>query len=299
MPIDDSTKRVRHTATFGALLAGTLAASGLSGALTLRLDALASGHTGPWRVEAAVELAVIAAGLVVALWLAMSTLVAAACVVTRAAGARWRAGERLVQRCAPGVVRQALVLVVGASVGIGMASGASAAAPEPTPSASSSVAPAVGADDLGWAVTTPTVEDAAVDGPAESSAPPARSTADVEPVSSAAADGQAAAGPSSSTPAPSDAVVGTDATGAQAASGQTATAGTAGTTTDAGVVVAAGDSLWAIAARHLPPDASDAQIAAAWPQWYRANAATIGADPDLITPGQVLTVPSSLAGVSS
>ena len=37
------------------------------------------------------------------------------------------------------------------------------------------------------------------------------------------------------------------------------------------VVVAAGDSLWSIAARHLPPSATDAQVAAAWPRWYEAN----------------------------
>ena len=37
------------------------------------------------------------------------------------------------------------------------------------------------------------------------------------------------------------------------------------------VVVRRGDSLWAIAARHLGPDASDAEIARAWPAWFEAN----------------------------
>jgi nucleoid-associated protein YgaU len=62
------------------------------------------------------------------------------------------------------------------------------------------------------------------------------------------------------------------------------------------VVVRAGDSLWSIAARHLaeerpgrPP--TYAEIAAAWPRWWQANRAAIGADPNLIRPGQHLTVP--------
>lgn len=54
------------------------------------------------------------------------------------------------------------------------------------------------------------------------------------------------------------------------------------------VTVRTGDTLWAIAARHLPPDASVVRIAEEWPRWYRANAEVIGADPDLIRPGERL-----------
>lgn len=57
-------------------------------------------------------------------------------------------------------------------------------------------------------------------------------------------------------------------------------------------VVRPGDSLWAIAARHLGPSATDAAIAAEWPRWYRANRAVIGADPGLIHVGTRLVVPS-------
>ena len=45
------------------------------------------------------------------------------------------------------------------------------------------------------------------------------------------------------------------------------------------VVVHRGDSLWAIAARHLGTEASDAEIAEAWPDWYAANRHVIGSDP--------------------
>lgn len=57
------------------------------------------------------------------------------------------------------------------------------------------------------------------------------------------------------------------------------------------VVVHRGDSLWAIAARHLGPSATDAEIATAWPRWWAANRAVIGPDPDLLLPGQRLTAP--------
>lgn len=56
-------------------------------------------------------------------------------------------------------------------------------------------------------------------------------------------------------------------------------------------VVHRGDSLWSIAARHLGPDASDAEIARAWPLWFEANRDRIGDDPGLILPGQVLRAP--------
>lgn len=56
-------------------------------------------------------------------------------------------------------------------------------------------------------------------------------------------------------------------------------------------VVRAGDSLWAIAARQLGPGASDAQIAAEWPRWYRANRAVIGSNPSLLLVGMRLAVP--------
>jgi hypothetical protein len=63
------------------------------------------------------------------------------------------------------------------------------------------------------------------------------------------------------------------------------------TTHAAAVVVRPGDSLWAVAAQHLPPDATAAAIAQTWPTWWWANRAAIGADPGLIHPGLLLTPP--------
>jgi hypothetical protein len=57
------------------------------------------------------------------------------------------------------------------------------------------------------------------------------------------------------------------------------------------VVVAPGDTLWGLARRHLHRGATDAEIARAWPRWYRANRAVIGPDPNLLLPGMRLRVP--------
>jgi resuscitation-promoting factor RpfA len=60
---------------------------------------------------------------------------------------------------------------------------------------------------------------------------------------------------------------------------------------DRPVVVLRGDSLWDIAARQLGPTASPTAITKAWHEWYAANRDVVGADPDLIYPGQRLSPP--------
>lgn len=57
------------------------------------------------------------------------------------------------------------------------------------------------------------------------------------------------------------------------------------------IVVAPGDSLWSIVGGRLGPLATAADIADAWPAWFEANRTTIGDDPSLLIPGQVLTAP--------
>jgi len=58
------------------------------------------------------------------------------------------------------------------------------------------------------------------------------------------------------------------------------------------VTVRPGDCLWSLARAHLDADASTAQISAEVDRWWEANAETIGADPDLLIPGQILAIPS-------
>ena len=73
------------------------------------------------------------------------------------------------------------------------------------------------------------------------------------------------------------------------------------------VVVRPGDTLWALAERQLTQPlpapgrsaghatrrpATDAQVARAWPGWFAANRAVIGADPNHLEPGQHLVPPA-------
>jgi resuscitation-promoting factor RpfA len=75
--------------------------------------------------------------------------------------------------------------------------------------------------------------------------------------------------------------------GAASEAGSAHGAGVAGAHT-----VRPGDTLWAIAAAHLPPAwRSPAIIDRYWRQVYGANRAVVGPDPDLIHPGTRLLVP--------
>src|SRR5690242_7893463 len=56
-------------------------------------------------------------------------------------------------------------------------------------------------------------------------------------------------------------------------------------------VVRPGDCLWRIAARVLGPGATNRAVDAGWRAIYAENRASIGADPGLIHPGLVLTLP--------
>ncbi len=59
--------------------------------------------------------------------------------------------------------------------------------------------------------------------------------------------------------------------------------------------VVAGESLWSIAAEHLPPGVPSARVDHAWRALYDANRPRLGDDPDLIRPGTVLRLPRPLA----
>jgi nucleoid-associated protein YgaU len=61
------------------------------------------------------------------------------------------------------------------------------------------------------------------------------------------------------------------------------------------VVVAPGDTLWAIAAERLEPGASVARVAEAWPRLYELNRDVIGPDPGHLEPGQRLLLPQDPA----
>lgn len=60
---------------------------------------------------------------------------------------------------------------------------------------------------------------------------------------------------------------------------------------DNDVVVREGDSLWRIAKGRLGPDATAADIDREWRLWFHHNRSTIGPNPHLLHPGQLLRAP--------
>ena len=69
------------------------------------------------------------------------------------------------------------------------------------------------------------------------------------------------------------------------------------TTADRPYVVAPGDSLWSIT-DELLGGADDARVSTTWPLLFESNRDRLGADPDLIHPGQELTIPAAIKELS-
>ena len=134
-----------------------------------------------------------------------------------------------------------------------------------------------GGDDLGWRPTS-----SAPSSPSSQSSTPS-TPADQSPssASTGSSDSEGASQSADSTPPGSQA--------AQPPTGPDAPPSSSPTHT-----VAPGESLWSITARLLPAGSGPARIAQAWPALYRANSGVIGADPSLIRPGTVLSIPDSL-----
>ncbi|WP_298460348.1 LysM domain-containing protein [uncultured Cellulomonas sp.] len=359
-----------------ARLTVTAAASvAVTAALVARLAAVLPAWLGPTapraeaalrtaRVEDLVEVAALATGVVVGLWVVVSVAAAATCAAVRSAGRRWAAGERFVARTAPAVVRRALALTAGTGVALATA-GLPAVAGTPAPPTDLGWSPTVTAEvraepsatpAASAPATAPSAVAAGTDGaagpgtagpgvgepagpggrtePAAPGAPPV-SAPDIPTAAPAAAVAAPVSAPDAPTAAPPAVVssplltpppageraaapaalrTGEQPSAAQASPGpSTGVAPTSVTTpgsptphpvTEApappgSVTVLSGDTLWGIAAEHLPAGATVADVAAAWPAWYAANAATIGTDPGLIVPGQVLRPPPDVTGTSA
>lgn len=294
-----------------SLWLGFVAASALALLLGTRLVALTAGSARA-RVDGLVELGVVAAGVAVLVWLALSCAVAASCLTARVAGGGWSRGEMWVHRWAPVAVRRAVVLAVGAGLGLSAATGASAAdVVPPTPSAPGVgvTAPGGAGPDLGWVPTeqraasapsATTVPDGGVESRTAPDPAPSRSDAPLGMNNGSGAKPVEVAATSPGAPAATHAVRAPARTTSEApvAPSPDVPAGARATSVTT-VTVEVGDTLWAIASRYLPAGADERQIATAWPVWYAANAGTIGDDPDVIRPGQTLEVPSSLQGAQS
>jgi nucleoid-associated protein YgaU len=257
-------------------------------------------------------------GVLLAAWLALGCLFAVASLLPGAAG---RVAREVADRVTPTAVRKVLTLVLGASVGSMALPPAAVSSADTVPTArdaggqASSAAPELSPGYTPTDVTpgyTPTdlrPGHAPPDGRSPAPAGPPRST----PGASLPAlpDPTVGAGPGyaptpapapqgTGAPAPPSAVTGPGYVPTRPAPVHDAdrsrllapTPRPAASAHDL-VTVRRGDSLWAIAARHLGPGASDAQVAHEWPRWYAANRDVVGADPDLLVPGLQLRPPSS------
>lgn len=268
------------TTTGTAILSWLLAQFAIDAALSLGAPATGAGSVTD--LEAFLAAALTGSGALVAAWYALSGSVGTCCTLARALGGTWRAGEVLLRRRgAPGVAR-----LVGAGTGAVLTAGlvlapAQAEPPEPTPE------PTV-AEDLTWASAAAGSEQSETE--AEADQGPAEAPAESSAPAEAAAEANASAEAPSDTTTPTEALD-EPSTSTEAPSEPSASAEAPNEPAAGDYVVEPGDTLWAIAAAHLDSAAPATRIATAWPQWYEANRAAIGPEPDLILPGTVLHEP--------
>jgi len=250
-----------------------------------------AGHAAvrgvPVRPDEALTAIVASAALVAVGWLALGVLLELVSLVPGAVG---RGADRVSDVVTPGLVRHAVGALLGVGLVAGLAPGASVAAPATAVHAASDPLPDPGFAPLPGPGIAPLTDPGLAPLPEPELAPlPEPGFAPLpEPERAPAAD-EPTASPRGWTP---DAPV----VRAHPDLRVLSPAPRPATSHDAPaeVVVQRGDTLWSIAARHLGPDASDAEIAHAWPAWFEANRGVVGDDPDLLRPGQVLRAPEGV-----
>lgn len=229
------------------------------------------------RPDEALTALVAGLALLVTAWLSLAVVVE---LLSRVPGRVGRAARAVATAVTPVLVRRTLALLLGAGVAAGLGQGDAAASvglvvPQATPNPGPGARPL---PDPGWLLAPPA--------PQSSGTPPPHDRGLRAPLAATASPTVTAPDPgwvpSKPTIRPQpDVRVLSPAPRSRPDDDDTT----------AEVVVRRGDSLWSIAARHLGPDPSEAEIAEAWPAWYAANREVIGPDPDLLLPGQVLHAP--------
>ncbi|MPV38746.1 LysM peptidoglycan-binding domain-containing protein [Georgenia subflava] len=315
----------RHTLIALTLMLGTGTLGLWLGHLSLEaarflLDA-PSAHLGAGQLDEVASLVLLGVGAAVAAWYSGTCALVVVVHAGRAVGTRTDQLERALRRWGFPVVRRLALTTAAVGMGAALTAGPAGAVAtdgqDPLPldlgwgGATVATAPATsepGATTHPAAPATPTAGTTATDAPPAASATPETSA------TAAATPGATATAAATPLPTRTAATVtpvatGEPATGAPqppealpAARPSTATAPASATSagarrtadrdTPATYTVRPGDSLWAIAEAHLRPDAADADVAAAWPEWYRTNRALVGADPNVIHPGQQLLAPT-------
>jgi nucleoid-associated protein YgaU len=261
--------RARAITVAGAM-AWPAAVTSLAVAAHDTLPPVVDGSASPDDAVAAVA---ALSGLAVLGWLGTVALLAVASQVAPEGGLVSRAAGRLERAITPAALRRFVALAVAGALVSGAAPAQASTRPEQLPASvlSGGHAPL----DPGWfpadRVATPTPDGGSLD---PSWVPPV-----------ATAPTAAGSGTLTRRPAPT-----------LDPSWGSSTRARPGAYPQDDVVVRRGDTLWDIAARHLGPSATDAEIAQAWPQWFTANRAVIGPDPDRLVPGQLLHPPASRPG---
>ncbi|QCY32609.1 LysM peptidoglycan-binding domain-containing protein [Kocuria rosea] len=206
---------------------------------------------------------------VVAAWI----LAAALAVLAVLAGHhRWERLAGICGRCSPALLRRAAATALGLQL---LAAPAAVAVDPPSPfwgagASAQETAPAAEGTTSAPEETTPAPE---APGPAPAPGAGPRPGPDREP----APGGESAPAPST---APDPCFPRTGPSVAER-------------TVDGAVTVVRGDTLWSLAAAHLGPEASDQQVARAWPRWYELNRPVLPDGPHRLLPGQRLVVPGA------
>ena len=236
--------------------------------------------------DAPVDLIVVGAaagGALLLAWLGLGAMLAALAATPGAVG---RLAGAATARVAPAVVRRATAVLLGTALATAATPLAQAAEPQPPPSRNPSTGQAVGlpAPDPGFGVT---VRQPVADGAAPDPGGPAPASTAVTAPDPGFGVGMPAATPAPAVSRPVNSPSTATGLGPLGPAPQERSLSPFRT-----VTVMQGDSLWAIAARHLGHHATPLQVAREWPRWYAANRAVIGPNPNLIRVGQVLTVPT-------
>ena len=270
------------TAPLGAWLAARALAAGSD---------LSAGAAGAGDLADVVGVSLLWTGCAAAVWYFATCAAVVAALLARAVGAGSAHLERAVVRWGFPLLRRTLLSTVAAGASLSLTVGAAGAAQSaheaPLPqdlgwgAGSVSAQPTVGAQ-IGAAILTTAPEELQTQ---VSTAALARSVK-APPTSEQAAT--AATSEHGTTPATS--------VRETTPSTSTITQRTTPSSSEqaATYLVKPGDSLWSIAEAHLPA-AADAQVVQAWPRWYAANRSTVGPDPHLIRPGQLLHIPDEEA----
>ncbi|SPT53340.1 Uncharacterised protein [Actinomyces bovis] len=242
------------------------------------LRGLSASAWGSAQLSDAVLLGLCGLGAVAATWYCLSTVLALVATASPRHPARSQAAwgrqfcEGLLETWGAPMVRRIAAGALVASLGTAPA----LAAEVPT------------ADDFGWQ-PTPTISQTLSPRPADAAAAekaPATPEPTPSPEPQAAeqppvTDTAAAPTPAPAAPAPTPTLPSQQAGGATPA----------GPGQGKQHTVRPGESLWEITAAHLGLAKDSPEVAKFWPQLYETNRATIGADPELIHPGNTLSLP--------